>query len=415
MRPASFFRRALPRAITLIAALVLGLGLLAARPVFGLETYTVKAGDTLLAIGARLGVDDEALMDWADEVVELNDLDSADALTVGEKLTLPASTRGSSASASATTRTANPLPPASAVTYTVKSGDSLYEIALRTGIGDSSLTSWIDDVVKLNKLPNPDALVAGASLQLPGTRGATSTTAPTSGGVRNNGITGSITYTVKSGDTLLDIAINQGVKEEEQSAYIEDIVKLSGLSGPDSIAAGQVLKLPNRKTSDVLSSDGAGPSASNTSNTSVTSSTSTYTVKDGDSLYDIAASLGVPDDKQGAWLKDVLQLNAMDDANVLRAGQALKVPDGYKPKPAANATATGPTTTATPASDELLIRAPGATSCLYTVRTGDTLAGVSVKLGIPEVDKQNWTTYVSLLNGVDANALPVGNGLRIPC
>ncbi|MFC4736068.1 LysM peptidoglycan-binding domain-containing protein [Bacillus daqingensis] len=102
----------------------------------------------------------------------------------------------------------------SGTTYTVKSGDTLYAIARKYNTTVAALTS-------LNKLSDPNALKIGQVLQI---KAAAS-------------IPQASTYTVKSGDTLYAIAV-------KNNTTVQKLTSLNGISNPNLIRVGQVLKLP---------------------------------------------------------------------------------------------------------------------------------------------------------------------------
>lgn len=100
-------------------------------------------------------------------------------------------------------------------TYTVVSGDTLSGIAARFG------TTW--EVLRdLNGIANPNLIFPGQVLTLPG---------------GNGGGTSSGTYTVVGGDNLSSIAARYGTTWQ----VLRD---LNGISNPDLIFPGQVLRLP---------------------------------------------------------------------------------------------------------------------------------------------------------------------------
>lgn len=97
-------------------------------------------------------------------------------------------------------------------THTVKSGDTLGEIALEYGVSTRDLQLY-------NDLPHPDRIREGQVLRIP------------------PGPNVPIRYVVMPGDTLGFIARNHGVSARE-------IMELSNISNPDRLRVGQVLLIP---------------------------------------------------------------------------------------------------------------------------------------------------------------------------
>lgn len=101
-------------------------------------------------------------------------------------------------------------PSVSGDTYTVKSGDTLSEIAAAWGVS-------VDDLAAYNGIKNPNVINVGQVIKKPGSAS-------------------SDTYTVKKGDTLSEIAVAYGTT-------VDALVSLNGISNPDVINVGQVLKV----------------------------------------------------------------------------------------------------------------------------------------------------------------------------
>ncbi len=115
------------------------------------------------------------------------------------------------------------IAPTSGVTsYTVKSGDWLYQIARDHNVDPK-------DLIAANPQLNPNAvLVPGTVLTIPVPGGAPPPGATT---------TGQKTYVVKSGDNLFRIALNNNV------AY-QTLAQLNNIPAPYTVYPGQVLALP---------------------------------------------------------------------------------------------------------------------------------------------------------------------------
>jgi LysM repeat protein len=104
--------------------------------------------------------------------------------------------------------------------YTVQRGDTLGKIAARYGVTTKQ-------IVDLNGIKNPNLIVPGQKLKIPGTKSA-ATSAPSGA---------SKTYTVKAGDTLVEIATRHGVT-------VQALQQANNLANADQIFTGQILKIP---------------------------------------------------------------------------------------------------------------------------------------------------------------------------
>ncbi|HFI0147363.1 TPA: LysM peptidoglycan-binding domain-containing protein [Streptococcus suis] len=276
-------------------------------------TYTVKSGDTLSGIAAKFGTTVSALQ-------SLNGISNPDKIQVGQVLKI----KGSTSVATST----------SVTTYTVKSGDTLSGIAARFGTTVSALQS-------LNGISNPDKIQVGQVLKI--TASATSATS-----------TSVTTYIVQSGDTLSGIAARFGTT-------VSALQSLNGISNPDKIYAGQILRISG---SGIVSTGGSG--------------VSTYTVKSGDTLSGIAA-------KFGTTVSALQSLNGISNPDKIYAGQVLRI----------NGTGGGTSSGGI---------SPTST---YVVKSGDTLSGIAARFG---------TTVSALqsLNGIsNPDKIYAGQVLRI--
>jgi GH24 family phage-related lysozyme (muramidase) len=122
--------------------------------------------------------------------------------------------------------------------YTVKSGDTLSQIASANG------TSW-QTLARINGISNPDLIQAGQQIKLPG--GSTNQAA---------------SYTVKSGDTLSAIAAATGTS-------VAALARDNNISNPDRISVGQTLRING--------ASGGGTAASSTNSSAGTTATQTPT------------------------------------------------------------------------------------------------------------------------------------------
>ena len=115
-------------------------------------------------------------------------------------------------------------PSTSPVRYTVRSGDTLYRIALRYGVTVSA-------IVAANNLASANVIRVGQVLVIP--TGAPPTTPPPT----SPPSTSPVRYTVQSGDTLYRVALRYGVT-------VSAIVAANNLVSANVIRVGQVLTIP---------------------------------------------------------------------------------------------------------------------------------------------------------------------------
>ncbi len=110
-------------------------------------------------------------------------------------------------------------PTTGSCTYVVQPGQNLFRIGLEVGVPYQQLAA-------ANGIVNPDRIVAGQVLVIPGCSQGGST-----------GGTGQRTYVVRRGDNLFRIALNHGVSVQELAAA-------NGITNPRLIYEGQVLIIP---------------------------------------------------------------------------------------------------------------------------------------------------------------------------
>ena len=214
------------------------------------KTYTVKAGDSVWAIAQKTGVSMDTLR-------SLNNIKN-NFIYPGQQLKLSNSNLSSNTNnPGKTNATTN-----SGKTYTVKSGDSVWAIAQKTGVSMDTLRS-------LNNIKN-NFIYPGQQLKLSNSNSSSNTSNP---GKTNAATNSGKTYTVKSGDSVWAIAQKTGVS-------MDTLRSLNNIQG-NFIYPGQQLRL-----------SGSNSSQTTTKTNSNTSSTGTYQVKSGDSLWKIAMEHG---------------------------------------------------------------------------------------------------------------------------
>ena len=249
--------------------------------------YTVKSGDSLWSIANKYNT-------TVNELKSLNNL-SSNILQVGQVLVLPSSTNDDN----------------SGNTYTVKLGDSLWSIA-------NKYNTTVNELKSLNNLSS-DVLQIGQILNIP-----------------SNSVSAGNTYTVKSGDSLWSIA-------NKYNTTVSNLKSLNNLSS-DVLQIGQVLNVPSNSVS-------VG---------------NTYTVKSGDSLWNVANRYGI----SVAELKSLNNLSS----DVLQIGQVLNVPSSNN---------------------------------VYIVKSGDSLWSIANRYGTS-------VSELKSLNNLSSNSLTIGQELILP-
>ena len=207
-------------------------------------------------------------------------------------------------------------------TYIVKAGDSLYKIA-------NNYATTVNELKALNNLTTNN-LQIGQVLKVP-----TNTVS-----IESN------TYTVKSGDSLWNIARKYGTT-------VNELKRLNNLTS-DNLSIGQVLRVPSSE-------------ADSEGGTSITNQT--YTVKSGDSLWNIA-------NRYGTTVNQLKSLNGLTTNN-LAIGQKLLIPTNNQ------------------------------TANTYTVKSGDSLWSIARKYNTT-------VNELKALNNLTTNSLSIGQILRLP-
>ena len=202
-------------------------------------------------------------------------------------------------------------------THTVRSGDTVYDIAAEHGVSAQAL-------VKANRLKDGGRwIMPGQVLRMPGAKGGTVTVAPppraTSSGAstapssRAGSGSAGRTVTVRAGDTLSDLALRHGTT-------VSALVRANGIKDARLIYPGQRLTLPG--TSRPPTTSPAKAQASSSRPAGSTSGTSTtYTVRAGDTLSGIAA-------RHGTSVAALAKANRISAGSYIYPGQKLRVPGG---------------------------------------------------------------------------------------
>jgi LysM repeat protein len=279
-----------------------------------------------------------------------------------------------------------PAAPAPVSSYTVVRGDSLSGIASRFGTTTRNLMSLnaitnanlirVGQVIKLSSGAAPVAPAPAPVAPAPATP-APAPAAPAA----------AATYTVVRGDSLSGIASRFGTTTR-------NLMSLNGITNANLIRVGQVITLsatgapaapapapapetpaPAPATPAPATPAPVEPSAS---------ATTSYTVVARDTLSGIASRFGTT-------TRNLMSLNGITNANLVRIGQVLAVSGTAAAAPAA----------AAPSA------APSASGTTYTVAAGDSLSGIASRFGTT-------TRNLMSLNGItNANFIRIGQVIKL--
>ena len=146
--------------------------------------------------------------------------------------------------------------------------------------------------------------------------------------------TRTVTYTVQSGDTLWRIALNYGTT-------VQEIANINGISNPNLIYPGQVLRILENSTVEGKEERGTGSIV--------------YTVKRGDTISKIAIAYGVT-------IQHIVEMNGIQNPNLIYPGEKIRITESR--------------------SNQLNEMGDTNLDVTYVVRKGDTLWGISRKFGV---------------------------------
>lgn len=242
--------------------------------------YTVQAGDTLGIIATRFETDIETLR-------EMNNLNSDD-LAVGQPIYVPY--REGMTAEGAPTPTPGPF------LYTIQVGDTLSGLGVRFGVDPIAIIEANRDT-----LLDPDNLIIGATILIPGYQPPAATTGTATGeeGEETPDIAAeegeSVVHTVQAGQGLIEIATLYGIS-------VEEIMAANGLSPQDIIRIGQQLIIPGVTQRDIAIAQG-----------------NVHTVQPGESLLSIALLYGVT-------VEELQVANELDNPDSIFIGQELIIP-----------------------------------------------------------------------------------------
>jgi LysM repeat protein len=192
-------------------------------------------------------------------------------------------------------------------THIVEKDENLYRIGLKYGV------PW-QTLMQLNGLTDPAELAAGRQLRIPA---APEPAGPAAAGSEERSIGGALagsgplreeqTCIVQPGDNLYRIGRRFGVPWQT-------LLKHNNLRDPGALFVGQKLRIP-------------APAAGAVAGTPTLHGETTYTVQDGDILYDIGLLYGMD------W-REIAERNGLSEPYDIFVGQILKIPTrGEPPSP----------------------------------------------------------------------------------
>jgi LysM repeat protein len=229
--------------------------------------HEVQAGENLWVISRRYGVALKTLL-------ELNGLSEQSILQPGMKILIEGERDAQSGS----------------LLYEVKQGDTPWGIAREFQIPVRLL-------LEANNLTEKSILRVGQKLVIPlSGDGRLKASERTS----TQGTTQPQVHTVRQGDSLWRISRQYGVD-------IRSLMKANGLTETSILQVGMRLVIPKETGRTAVASSSSA------------TSWGTYTVKEGDTLWNISRRFGIP-------LKELLQANGLRETSVLQIGQVLRVP-----------------------------------------------------------------------------------------
>jgi LysM repeat protein len=194
--------------------------------------------------------------------------------------------------------------PAGPKEYRVEPGDTLNKIAASFGVSVASIQ-------ELNSITNPNLIRVGQRILIPAANAKPTPQpepepepAPEPEPEPEPEPAGPevVEYRVQSGDTMLRIGYKFGVSPSV-------IQEFNGISNPNYIRVGQLLKIPMTTAATTVSEPEPEPEPEPV----------TYRVQSGDTLWGIARKFSVRS-------SELAELNGINNANYIRVGQLLQIP-----------------------------------------------------------------------------------------
>jgi len=256
--------------------------------------HIVKKGENLWSIAQKYNLS-------VDLILATNSIANSELISIGQEMKIP-SHKNAVAKTNIVSQAVidkknnninnniSQLETAEPIVYTVKAGDTLWNIAQRYGFS-------VGVIADVNNLGNENVLSIGQKLEIPAIGGGVSNSNQKEEPIIVN-------YTIVKGDTLWSISQRYDLK-------MISIISVNNLKEISRLSIGQKLKLPITNM-DIAKAEGY--------NLEATAEEIIYDVKKGESLWSISRDYNVK-------LEAILAANSITDASKIFAGQQLRIPN----------------------------------------------------------------------------------------
>ncbi len=272
------------------------------------EIYKVHAGDTLSSIALEQGVSLQALLDT-------NKIKADTPIRVGQELKIPGKSRRKTIEkVSRVKKKSSPKTEKAQTVHTVEYGDTLFSIARK-------YHTPLKDLMALNGIAPTDVIHPGEKLKIPGTTYQVKNSKTGNGGkaaakrvvskkkaAPESPREKAMIYTVRHGDTLWKIA-------KKHKVTIAQIRRLNKLKRKEMLHTGMKLLIKEGSTPKLAQKSKKAP---------IKTTAKTYTVKKGDTLWEIAK-------RHKTSVAQLRKLNKMGRGDIIHTGMKLTV--GYTKVP----------------------------------------------------------------------------------
>ena len=321
------------------------------------KTYIVKSGDTVWGISQQFDTTVKQIVSW-------NNLANANVIYVGQVLNVSApvtqQTNSDNKQNQDNYQKQTDNNDDSTITYTVKAGDTVWGISQKYQVSTTQIT-------QLNHLSNDNIIYVGQVLTIKqghhSDNQVNNNTTTQNQNMHNNN--GTVTYTVKAGDTLWGIS-------QQFNTTVSHLQSTNHING-STIYVGQTLTISGNQASN-------NTFQSQTTNNNSNYQTTTYTVKAGDTLWGISQEYNTSVNK-------LMSANHLNDTTIY-VGQVLDI----------NPVASGNVTLSRPQVQQ--------NSAYYTAKAGDSLWSIAQANGTSVADLKQ-------LNNLSSNMILVGQRLRV--